>query len=156
MMKGWFKQFSICAAVAIFTTLGSAEYQPALAADKKVVLPVAGVLATPVARSKLDGSVSFYFGNSPHPAVTQKLGEASSRKKTNAFAKSDAATCNHVLVSTLIDLQQKAQAAGGNAVINIRSTYEGTEVSYDDEFECHVGFLMSGVALKGDIATVER
>jgi hypothetical protein len=113
-------------------------------------------MASGEARKVLDGSISFYFGNSPHAAVVRNFGNFVTNKKSNAFGKSDAETCNHVLLSALITLQDRAHKEGGNAVINIKSYYKKNEVSYDKEFECHVGTFVSGVTLKGDVVTLKR
>jgi uncharacterized protein YbjQ (UPF0145 family) len=58
-------------------------------------------------------------------------------------------------LSALITLQERAHTEGGNAVINIKSFYKKQEVSYDKEFECHVGTFVSGVALKGDVVKLK-
>ncbi|MEQ8266962.1 MAG: hypothetical protein RH982_07190 [Parvibaculum sp.] len=134
-----------CAAAVAFGAL------PARAADKIVMMPVKPALETPAAREKLDGSVGFYFGDTSHPQVVESLGSVISKKKTNAFAKSDAETCQHVALSTFIELQHQAQLRGGNAVINIVSYFDAEERKSDTEYECRVGFLMSGVTLKGEV-----
>ena len=46
-------------------------------------------------------------------------------------------------------------AKGGNAVINIRSFYKKNEMSSETKFECHVGLLMAGVALKGTVVYLD-
>ncbi len=144
--------FAVIAVLGISQTISG----PARADDEKHVYPVAGVLNTPDAKEKLDGSVSFYFGNTKHPAVKTNFGETVTNKKTNGFAKSDHEACMHVMLSALIALQEEAKSQGANAVINIHSYFKKNDVSYDDKFECYSGFLMSGVALKGDIVKLAR
>ena len=124
---------------------------PARAADKVLMMPVDAALATTDAKAALDGSVTFYFGDMPHPKVVESFGEFVSNKKTNAFAKSDQETCQRVVLSNFVTFQQRAKQLGGNAVINIRSYFRSNEVKSDTQYECHVGFLMSGVALKGEV-----
>ncbi|MEQ8326458.1 hypothetical protein [Parvibaculum sp.] len=138
----------VLSAVLSMAVLGSV---PARAADDVFMMPVKPALETPNAKEKLDGSVSFYFGDTPHPKVLENYGEFVSNKKTNAFAKSDAETCQHVVLSNFIEFQERAQSLGGNAVINIKSYFRRNEVKDDSRYECHVGFLMSGVALKGEV-----
>lgn len=142
----------VALAALTFSVLGARTAQ----AGDVVTLPVTGVMQSADARQKLDGSVAFYFGNSAHPKVLQKMGEFVSNKKTNGFGKADAESCNRAMLSALITFQSKAQSLGGNAVINIRSYYGKKEVSYDDQFECHSGFLMAGVTLKGDVVKLKR
>lgn len=120
-------------------------------ADGAVILPVQAVMDMPETAAKIDGSVAFYFGATPYPAVGDNLGEYVTNKKTNAFGKTDADSCNWVMLSALITLQEKAKSLGGDAVVNIHSYYKKNDVSYNDQFECHRGFLMSGVTLKGDV-----
>lgn len=143
------------AAVAVAVLGLSVFGATARAADDVLTLPVASALQGPDAAKALDGTVAFYFGKTPHAAVVQSLGEFVSNKKSNAFGKVDASSCNRALLSTLITFQKRAKALGGNAVVNIRSYYDKREVSYDKEFECHNGFLMSGVALKGEVVKLK-
>lgn len=145
-----------CTAVILGLFVALFGSQAARAADDKVILPVADALATQAAKEKLDGSVAFYFGNSVHPGVVKSFGNFTTNKKGSAFAKSDTETCNWVLLSALITLQERAQKEGGNAVINIKSYYKKNEVSYDKDFECHVGAFVSGVTLKGDVVKLNR
>ncbi len=148
-MRRDFRYFPFLAmAILGFAVVSTA---PAQAGDRKVVLAVKDARASAAADEKLDGSVAFYFGNSAHPPIKQSLGEAVTNKKSNAFAKSIATSCNRAMLSALIAFQQKAQSLGGDAVVNIHSYYKKNDVSYDDQFECYAGFLMSAVTLKGDV-----
>ena len=136
-----------CTAAVAFLAAGL----PAHAADDVLMMPVKPALETPDAKQKLDGSVTFYFGDTPHPKVLENYGEFVSNKKTRAFGASDAATCQRVVLSNFIEFQERAKALGGNAVVNVTSYFRRNEVKDNDRYECHVGFLMSGVALKGDV-----
>lgn len=126
----------------------------ARAADTLVLVGVPEAMSTPEYTEKLDGSVKFYFGDSPHPAVVQSFGNFVTNKKTNGFAKSAGEACNHVLLSALLTLQDQAKSLGGNAVVNIKSYFKQVEVTHDQQVECYKGFLMAGVALKGDVVKV--
>lgn len=135
----------------VFAVALLAGAAPASAADKAVMMPVDQALQTQAAREALDGSVAFYFGDTPHPPVVESFGEFVTNKKTNAFGKSDAVTCQHVVLSNFIAFQNRAKELGGNAVINITSYFKQKEVKDNSRYECNIGFLMSGVALKGDV-----
>ena len=100
---------------------------------------------------RLDGSVKFYLGHAPRGASIVHKG-ATTSKKTNAFGKSDQVACNWVLQSALITLQNSAKAAGANAVVNLVSNYNHQEYKSSENYECHAGAIMAGVALKGDYA----
>jgi uncharacterized protein YbjQ (UPF0145 family) len=128
--------------------------QMASAADSLVLVSVPEAMGTPEYQQKLDGSVKFYFGDTPHPEVLQTYGNFVTNKKTNGFAKSAGEACNHVLLSALLTLQDQAKSLGGNAVVNIHSYFKKNEASHDQQVECYKGFLMAGVALKGDVVKV--
>jgi len=53
------------------------------------------------------------------------------------------------------ELRDKAKSVGANAVVNIRSNYRNNTTSSATTFKCGSGMLMSGVALKGEIVTLE-
>ena len=101
----------------------------------------------------LDGSVKFYLGRTPAGAKIVSRGLTTS-KKTNAFGKSDENACAWVLQSALIHLQESAKRHGANAVVNLVSNYQHREYRSNDQYECHAGAIMAGVALKGDFANV--
>jgi hypothetical protein len=128
----------------------------AVARDDALVLPVDGALKSAGAGQALDGSVTFYFGNSSHPAVEKKFGNFVTNKKTNNFGKPDVEACNWAMLAALKTFQERAHNEGGNAVINIKSYYKKNEVSYDKEFECHAGAFVAGVALKGDVVKLKK
>ena len=123
---------------------------PALAGDDLVEVPIADALATPEFKEALDGSVSFYFGDTAHPAVAHMYGDFVANEKTNGFGKGPMMSCERAMLSALIKFQKRAQQLGANAVINIHSYYKREDVSSNTSVQCYDGFLMSGVALKGD------
>jgi uncharacterized protein YbjQ (UPF0145 family) len=125
----------------------------ASARDTLQQLPVADVLSNPEYAQRLEG-VSFYFGNQPHPEIIKDFGEGRTNKKTNAFNKSDEDACQWVMLSALIQLKERAQSLGANAVVNIRSNYKNNETSSDSEYTCGAGALMAGVALIGTFVTL--
>ncbi len=121
------------------------------AGDKVIHLSFEDGVAAARQAGLIDGSVKFYLaGNGTRGKVVND--NVTINRKTNAFGKSDSDTCNHVLATDLIYLQNEAKQAGANAVINIVSNYNDTEYRDARNFECHKGFLMSGVALKAKLA----
>lgn len=121
------------------------------ARDDQRMYPLAEALATPAAQGKLDPAIKLFFGNQPHPAVAKEMGEWRTNKKTNGLNKSDQEACAWVFLSAVLELQERAQKEGGNAVINIKSNYKNNERSSETEYMCGSGALMSGVALKGTV-----
>ena len=124
---------------------------PAFAADDVVMLPVAAAINTQEAQQKLPNSVKFYFGTQPVGGIAQTFDQFVANRKTNAFGKTTSASCQRAFLSALISLHQRAEAVGANAVIHIVSYYRKHVVSSETEYECHKGFLMAGVALRGEV-----
>lgn len=104
---------------------------------------------------KVGDDIALYFAGQPHPAVQKSLGEFSTNKKTNSFGKSDEAACQHVFLSAVQELQERARKEGGNAVINIKSNYKKDLRASATEFTCGAGAVVAGVALVGDVVTLK-
>lgn len=130
--------------------------QAAYSRDTKHMLSIQDALDSAQYKEKLDPSISLYFGDQTHPKVIKSAGSFPTNKKTNAFNKSDREACEWVMLSTLLALQQRAKREGSNAVINISSYYKKNTVKSNTEFECHAGAIMSGVALIGEMVTLEE
>jgi uncharacterized protein YbjQ (UPF0145 family) len=113
--------------------------------------PIKQAMSLEQAKEKVGNEVRFYFGNQKHGGVLKSWGEVSTNKKTNAFLKSDEEACNHVFLSALIALRNRAIKEGGNAVVKIKSNYKGKTTSSEATFQCGAGNVIAGVALKGTI-----
>ena len=126
------------------------------AQDTVVNLSFQNTVAAATKSGKLDGSVKFYLaGNRPAGNMTVINDNVTTSKKTNGFSKSSQESCDWALQSALITLQGAAKQAGANAVVDIQSNYNTQPHSDPTNYECHKGFLMSGVALKGKLAKVQ-
>jgi hypothetical protein len=126
------------------------------AADKVVHLAFDNAVKAATASGKLDGSVKFYLaGTTPAGKVTVVNDNVDITRKTNAFGKKDQVTCDWALQSALIALQADAKRSGANAATDIVSDYNGSEYRDSQNYECHVGFLMSGVQLRAKLAKVQ-
>lgn len=138
-------------AVSVMLVAGVAVgTSPTQARDDVVMLSISDGLSLPDAQAKLDGSVKFYFGNSSHPAVIKSLGDYIANEKTNSLGKSSVKACGWAFLSALLSFQARAKELGANAVINIHSYYKREDVSSETQVQCHSGFMVTGVALKGD------
>jgi hypothetical protein len=137
----------VLAAAILTLTFSSA----ALSRDTKHLLLLDEAMNTPDAQQKLDGSIKFYFADEGHPQVTQRVPGVVTNKKTNAFMKSDEEACSWAFLSAMISLQERAQREGADAVVNITSYYKRQEMASREQYECHAGGIMAGVALKGDV-----
>ncbi|MGL6162347.1 excinuclease ATPase subunit [Microbulbifer sp.] len=138
-------------AALLLTTLNTAQ-----ARDTRHMLSIQDALSTPDAKAKLDGDIQLHFGAAPKGTISQRHGEFTANKKTNAFNKSDTEACRWVFLSAMIALQDRARREGGNAVINIRSYYKKNEVNSSSEFECGAGAMVAGVTFKGEVVTLKQ
>jgi hypothetical protein len=130
--------------------VGATFVSPAVAGDV-FNLPIDRAISMSQTNQRLDGTVKFYFGQTPHPEVLRRFGDYVANEKTNAVGKTDLSECAWVFQSALLSLQKRAHALGANAVINIHSFYKKEDVSSETEIPCHTGFLMAGIALKSDV-----
>ncbi len=130
-------------------TLGASANS--FARDDQSMHPLQDALTSEAAKGKLDSSIKLYFGDQKHPKVVKEFGEWKTNKKTNGFNKTDKEACEWVFLSAVLELQERAQKEGANAIIYIKSNYKGNERSSETEYMCGSGALMSGVALKGTV-----
>jgi hypothetical protein len=106
-------------------------------------------------KAKLGEDIRFAFGETSLGSVAKNYGEFRTNKKTNAFGKSDEVACNWAFLSAMISLRDRAISEGGNAVINIRSNYKNNTTSSETTFQCGAGNVVAGVALIGDVVTLD-
>jgi hypothetical protein len=104
---------------------------------------------------KVTPDVALFFAGQKHPVVLQSFGEFATNKKTNAFGKSDMEACQHVFLSAVLELQDRARKQGGNAVVNIKSNYRNELRASPSEFTCGAGAVIAGVALVGDVVKLK-
>jgi hypothetical protein len=139
---------------ALFASLATLSATQAFARDSVANYPVEPALQSEP--GKVGDDVRLYFAGQSHPAVLKKMGEFATNKKTNAFGKSDLQACQHVFLSAVIELQDRARKEGGNAVINIKSNYKNEVRESATEFTCGAGAVVAGVALTGDVVTLRK
>ena len=70
------------------------------------------------------------------------------------MGKSNEKSCAWALLSALKTLQSRAVSLDANAVIDIKSNYKSKEFTSSTEYQCGVGFLMPGVALKAKVVSL--
>ncbi len=143
------RRMSLFACAALLAMSSSA-----FARETRVEQSLQELINSPEARAAgIDGSVRFYLAGQS-PAVTERLGEDITNKKTNAANKSDAEACRWVAMSALLALQDGAKSRGANAVVDIVSFYKRNEFRSTTNYECYAGAILAGVALKGTYAKV--
>jgi uncharacterized protein YbjQ (UPF0145 family) len=74
--------------------------------------------------------------------------------RSSAAGMSDEKACYGAFQWTLVNLENRAQRLGANAVVNIVSFYKKNEMSSAIEFECHVGNVIASVFLRGDFVRI--
>lgn len=121
------------------------------ARDTRLRLPIADALASANAKAQLSEDIKLFFGKQAHPKPAQTFGTFTSNKKTNFFNKSDKEGCEWAFLSAMITFQQRARQLGGNAVINIKSTYRKGNFESETEYECGAGAVVGGVTFQGEI-----
>jgi len=137
-------------ALAISAVAAALLMTVAHARDTRLKLPIKDAMETAEAKSRLGTEVKFVFGEAPKNAKT--FGTYTSNKKTNFANKSDKEGCEWAFLSAMLALKERAQAEGGNAVINIQSYYKKNEFTSTTEYECAAGAFVGGVALRGTVA----
>lgn len=126
------------------------------ARNEAVMLPLADVVKLGLEQGKLDGSVSFHLSGASTPAISEKLGDDVSNKKTNGVGKDDATACNWAALSALMAFEAKAKQKGANAVVDLHSFNKKQSTRDPVNFECRAGNVMAGVTFKGTYARVGR
>jgi hypothetical protein len=126
----------------------------AFARDTVAQYPIDAALASEP--GKVTPDIPLYFAGQSHPGVAQSFGEFATNKKTNAFGKSDLQACQHVFLSAVIELQERARKEGGDAVINIKSNYHNELNESATQFTCGAGAVIAGVALVGDVVKLKN
>jgi hypothetical protein len=123
----------------------------AQARNVMLILPIATALEAKDIPDRPTGAVKFFFAEQATPPIQTRLGSYVATPRTGAAGKSDVQACNEALLWTLLALEKRAQQAGANAVVNIVSFYQKKEMSSVSQFECHVGNVIVGVAMKGEL-----
>jgi uncharacterized protein YbjQ (UPF0145 family) len=137
-------------AVAVLAAVASG----AMAADNKLMQPIASAMAANDAEAKLNNGVKFYFAGQQAPKFT-KISSGKTSQKTNAFNKTADEACNWAFLSSMLWLEKRAQQLGADAVVNITSNYGNVENASATEFECHEGKFVAGVAFKADFVRLD-
>lgn len=136
--------------IGLAAVLGLAAITSAQAADQVHDFDFKAAVDRAVADGTLDNSVKFYLAGTKSGGKLIKANVVTN-KKTNGFAKSAESSCDHVLRSALLQMQNSAKAQGANAVTNIVSYFKANESTNTQTYQCHKGTAVAGVALKGNL-----
>ena len=130
---------------------------PALAREDHIKVAIQQALAKGQSyKTTVDPDIKLYFGGQKTPAVAKRIGEWTASRRTNAANKSDEEACTIAFISAIAALQERARKEGGNAVININSSYKEENSASPTEFICGAGKIMAAVSLKGTVVTIKK
>lgn len=121
------------------------------AKDERSMQPLADTLNSDVVKKARDPGIRIYFGKQAHAKVEKSFGETSMRRSTTVDIMDQPKACQHAFARAMQDFQERARAAGANAVINVRSDYKNVEIASDSEYMCGAGTWAVGVAFKGEL-----
>jgi len=122
--------------------------------DAVNVFQVGAVRERPEFTSQING-IRFYFAGERHAGIVRRVqNNATTSQRARKHGRDAEEACQWAMMNALIRLGEAAQNSGANAVINIRSNWDNRAWSNGTEYECAVGRMMAGVALKGDIVTL--
>jgi uncharacterized protein YbjQ (UPF0145 family) len=132
--------------------LAAVVFAPAVAArDDRLLFDIRAALDSAEGRDRFDDTVEFYWGDQPYPAPRQTFDIHSSLRKTFAPTRTDLQACQRSFIEALAALRDQAKAAGGNAVVGIKSVYKNREFRSETQFECRAGWVVTGVMLEGQV-----
>ncbi|MFC0266712.1 hypothetical protein [Kushneria aurantia] len=139
------------AALLLIGATGTAE-----ARNTFLMQPLSEVFNMPDARQRLDPSIRLYFADQQHPQIQTRRGGYYSSNKVRAAFRSDAESCRAAALESLLALQERARQVGANAVVDIVSYYEQRANPNNDRYECHAGNVVTEVAFRGDMVTLDQ
>ena len=120
-----------------------------------------GFLDLPVAEARQAAKpgdlldVPFFMQGEPHPKVVRGLRDSTSERRVAAAGKSDREACHAAFLAAIGSLQQRAKAAGGNAVVDVRSTTRHKDLASRRDYRCAFGAGVANVALVGRAVELE-
>jgi hypothetical protein len=121
------------------------------------------ILDLDVAKAKSEGighekllDIPVYMAGQKHPGVARDLGTFRSNRRTNASNKSDEVACQIAFLTGLIQLQERARAMGGNAVVDVRSITRNDHFSSPTQYRCAAGTVVANVALEGRVVRLGK
>ena len=117
--------------------------------DTRNTFSIDEALHSPQAKEVLDPGIELRFARGGGKIIRKGL---VSNKKTNAVGKSDEQSCTRAFLSAVKQFQETARAEGATKVVNLISYYKKVPFKSKSVYECHSGNVISGVALRGDLA----
>ncbi|MGO9267002.1 MAG: hypothetical protein ACLQBA_19355 [Candidatus Binataceae bacterium] len=133
------------AALVLLTFVANAE-----ARNDTYYLPNAAVVSDP-GFGQLGNKVALYFADQTPPKVAQNLGAFVGNNIAKTRGESDEQWCKEAALGALGELRDEAISRGGDAVINIQSSWKGNPIADKTKYECHAGGTGGHISLEGTI-----
>ncbi len=130
---------------------------PVLAADSLTKGSIEDALNSEEGRKLVASDIKLHFGNE-RVKVAQVIGEwKSNRRRNMSHESSQAIACHVAFANAAYELQKRARAEGGDAVINIVSVDNTkAESASRTAYTCRVGRVMAAVALQGKVVKTRK
>ena len=147
----------LCCALSLFTLTTQAR-------NTRILLPIQEVLRLSKTKEVIGQDIALYFGDKSPEIAQNPLGEVYGHGKADPYTKTssghnrprdDETTCREAMRTALAELVQQARARGGNALVDISSFYDRTELRSNDVYECHAGMTRAVVELKAKVVRTE-
>jgi uncharacterized protein YbjQ (UPF0145 family) len=145
------RSFAIAAGLLVLGVVSTAQ-----ARNTQYTLKIADVLQSTDFADKVGKNIPFYFGTQATPKVERTIGTFTTNRKTNSVGKKDEDACRWAMVSALLELRNRAEKEGGNAVINVAPFNKRGNGVDETDYECHAGDIIAGVALKGTVVKLAK
>jgi hypothetical protein len=127
---------------------------PLAAKERTLMMSIDKAVHSLEYREKVHTDVKFHFGHPAKAPGGASFGYGTADLKTNILDKTDEQACQRVFLSCLIELAKQADTLQTDAIIGISSVYGGKVKSSDSLYECHLGSVAAGVALRGNFIKV--
>ncbi|MEZ4217936.1 MAG: hypothetical protein R3E88_15730 [Myxococcota bacterium] len=123
---------------------------PARARETERFVNAREVAATERARDFLL-DVPFFLKGEPHPPVARTLSTLEVERTSSGALRSDATACEAAFLDALRILQEKARAAGGDALVDVVSITRGVEYESASAVRCVAGAVVVHVGLRAKV-----
>lgn len=99
--------------------------------------------------------VPWYLKGQPGAPTGRPISTVTTEQSTRGAFRSDAASCRVAFLTALKNLQERAQRAGGEAVVDIVSVTRGTRSESPTDFRCIAGAMIVHVGLEGTVVDLD-
>lgn len=99
--------------------------------------------------------VPYYLKGQPGAPKGKPISTVTTEQSTRGAFRSDAASCRVAFLTALHNLQERAQRAGGDAVVDIVSVTRGKRSESPTDFRCIAGAMVVHVGIEGTVVDLD-